>query len=352
MNAQLNMTLAERESGVRRPVAVFHHRHVAPTPPQFFIEIPSDSGTYTLTFHGVPRAIHLDLCLQQASASTAEGPATIAAVLIPWTRDDALEAQSLLLNTFLSHHVPSSLSRVLLFVRSSQKAAYNRHPAWLDPVGRHLVDGTLSLVEWDALAEPSIELGRTDRAGTDQYFDQVIVYNFALLSFWETSTKLLLIDLDEFLVLHERDSLATLLALSAKSGCVHLTRRAILPGPGPAKLSASFDNAAWERVRGTYGLLGIGNAVQQLHTVACETHKLGKLLVDPNLTFGVHVHYGLTCKDGVASSSCAVLGACEAALEGCAHILHNRNMVQVRDLNEPTSPCSSPSTSDEDAPDV
>lgn len=337
VHASLGMRLIQRETGTHRAIPFLQTVRARPTPPQFLVDaFFYDSNAYSLTFHGVPRVIHLDACLQESKPSTSEAPSTVAAVLIPWTRSDALEAQPLLLSTFLSHHLPKLVDRVLLFVRSSQQAAYNTNLTWLAPVWPQLVAGALSLVEWDVLALP---MSAPPRLHGDPYFDQAVIYNFAVLSFWGTSTKVLLTDLDEFVVRHDGGSLASAFShgcLSANNGCVHLQRRTMIPGPPPARISADFDDAAWEVLKAKYSLDGVGNAVRQLADVSCHTEKVGKMLVDPNRTFIAQVHDALTCRDGL-TIPCQSAQACTMAQEACACILHNRNMMTMREY---VSDCS------------
>ena len=342
--ARLNMSLLHRKTAVQRNIGF---QFLAPdsteelTPPQFFFEVRGTASSaleFSLTFHGVPRMIHLDLCLQEARpSSSGHGHNSTVAVLIPWARKEGLEAHPVLVATFLSHHLQLGLDRVVLFLRSAHKAAYLRNPAWLDPVRSNVIDGSLSLVEWDGqLAQPLLDSERID-----DYFDQTVMYNYAILAFWGTPTRLLLTDIDEFLLLQPQATLGALQShgcLSTISGCMDISRRAYSPGGNAASIiSADFDDHAWGELRRKYGFSGVGNLVATLTSPENTTEPLGKLLVDPNSIVSMHIHLGFACEEGALP--CDKVQACSPVPEECVSILHNRNMMCMRG-NRPESECT------------
>ncbi len=220
-----------------------------------------------------------------------------------------------------------------------------------DVVRYYLERGLLRIVRWDEFSLPSID--------SVKYEDQAYVYAHALLSFWGTNSRLLMVDLDEYLAHWEYSTrnvhdLLTTGCLAPVGPCIRNKRLVVYSSPHKSPLMPHLGSGAGNNVPQAPASFWFSAATWQdritrLKYRVPETSPEGKPFMDPNRVFAPFIHEGGICngndpepllsEGGVPldvagghfyNTSCSTYVPC--GFSTCTWVMHHANMINERSI--------------------
>jgi hypothetical protein len=188
-------------------------------------------------------------------------------------------------------------------------------------------------------------------------FQAQVVQNHGMLSFWGSGARVLVADLDEFIVPARAGD--TLPRMAAPGGCLAERRAACTLLPRHSAFLAAArqredQQQEQQRRAGGGGFLPVDepalwqdtqgpNPLLRYHRMSSDNNIMPKALVDPGGVLPVSVHFAAICSgnhsmlsggadgdSGKAGSPCSQRQRCTPAAEGCVRLLHVTNMLAGR----------------------
>lgn len=269
------------------------------------------SKLYWVSFNEGTRHACVGDSLQRYATSKPE-PGTMGAVIVlppPFGLKPTTAAE--LLRFHLEYHRKAGFSGEIMYSRTSQVVE-------LTPEIVGEVDsGFFSLMSWTE-AESGIALpaGKLHKGHPLSYYDQSVIYNHALLSYWARNTLLFFIDLDEFFYTPKPSGIEKLIN---DDGCLVPTRH-------QSKIRRFFavctecdpkaDWRTWSEVGSLKFLSRYNTLWRKQDSEFADVWDL-KTLADPDVTRHFHVHWGQAepslvpegdkIREGVPENDCALL---------------------------------------------
>ncbi|PSC70647.1 hypothetical protein C2E20_5971 [Micractinium conductrix] len=287
---------------------------------------PTAATDLQLFVYGWPRHVSLTALLQAALARREPAPPPSArnpGVLIAYPYLQRVDPDSVarLLGWSTAYHAALGFQGAVMYVLAKHAAALRAHPG----VRALLASERLRLVLWDEFAWLE---GWRD-------FDLRVQNSHQVLSFWGDNVRLLVADVDEFVVPGVQGG--TLPQMLAKGGCLHqeseclyLQRRNVFVSdvePAPVDEPALWNAPGHLPLR-------------HYRFSASHAHVHPKALVDPSRVFPVQVHWSAVCvgkadvADGSSSDKlrgeCSARRRCRRPRPSCTWIAHVGNMHLVR----------------------
>ncbi|PSC73494.1 hypothetical protein C2E20_3323 [Micractinium conductrix] len=289
---------------------------------------PTAATDLQLFVYGWPRHVSLTSLLDGALAAPPPPPPRGPPALIfalPYFSHVDPDRVARLLGWSTAYHAALGFQGAVMYVLAKHAAALRAHPG----VRSLLASGRLRLVLWDEFAWLE---GWRD-------FDLRVQNSHSVLSFWGEHVRVLVADIDEFVVpLRRGDTLPKLLSsgclASRPPECLYIQRRNVFThGSGKPPVNEA---QLWAEP-GPLPLLQYRYRSMADH----HLHNNPKALVDPSRVFPVHIHYSAVCagtdqvaasssKKGKLRSACSKRRRCDWVPLDCVWIAHVPNMHRRR----------------------
>lgn len=257
--------------------------------PEVRVEL-DPSQSYSLTLAGWLRRVSLQNVIHTAQLPEASDETSYSIVLLP--SYGIADIFPKIISKYVDYHAKRGITSVHLYSRPDFYFDILKSPVVRDLIAAGLFKPLL----WQELAiEPNW-----------QVMDHPTIFNHAILNAWGTSVRLLLIDLDEYLVLPKSSNIqeAYMECLAPFPHCALLRRYTVFPANRTFKF--------WEAEE------PIKSLVKRK-----TTQHYFKSLIHPHYVNSFFIHEGAEC----LTENCTMYASCQEASADCAWIAHYVNLL-------------------------